>query len=122
MKTTAPTHDAISQRARQIWESEGNPQGRDTAIWLNAEQQLSAPPTLPAKTAPQLAAAAEVRGSGTTQSTTTPATNPSPAAAAAQVQQQKKAARSPHVAVPHPAHTPTPPQSGKPIWDKPHSS
>jgi len=42
MKTNSLTHGEIAERARQIWESEGNPTGRDTEIWLNAEQQLSA--------------------------------------------------------------------------------
>jgi len=42
METNSLTHGEIAERARQIWESEGNPTGRDTEIWLNAEQQLSA--------------------------------------------------------------------------------
>lgn len=49
MKTNSLTHGEIAERARQIWESEGNPTGRDTEIWLNAEQQLSANTTGPAK-------------------------------------------------------------------------
>jgi hypothetical protein len=166
MKTTPPTHHAISQRAHQIWEAEGNPHGRDSAIWLTAEQQLTSqtaarltaetaaesvvefhlpsatteadavraalqspvPPGAksPVKTPPQLAAAAQVRGTGTSQSITTPATNPtpaqSPAATAAQAEQQKKAARSPLLATHHDAPAKAPPESGKPIWDKPHSS
>jgi len=201
MKTNSLTHGDIAERARQIWESEGNPTGRDTEIWLNAEQQLSArtagttkktPATAvrssqssatvaerltsetaaesvvefslpsptsedtavqaalqtresrgtkpPGKTAPQLAAATQVRGTGTSQSTASPATDPtpaapppahapthvtpppSPAAAAAQAEQQKKAARAPHIAAKHTPHTLAPPESGKPVWDKPHSS
>ena len=45
MKTNSPTHAAISQRAQKIWETEGQPMGRDTQIWLTAEQQLSTPAT-----------------------------------------------------------------------------
>ena len=59
----------------------------------------------PGKTAPQLAATAEVRGAGTSQSTTSPATNPAPATPASrpagtsrQAQQQKNAARDPLIA------------------------
>jgi predicted extracellular nuclease len=139
MKTNSLTHGEIAERARQIWEAEGNPTGRDTEIWLNAEQQLCARMTGPAKqspataarfsqssataierltsetaaesvvefsllastpdavavqaalqtpesrgtqppgkTAPQLAAATQVRGTGTSQSTATPATDPAP--------------------------------------------
>ncbi len=195
MKTNPPTHEAIVQRARKIWEAEGNPSGRDTEIWLTAEQQLSIPaeekiagavPISPAqvaahlksetaaesvvefslpsstpediavqaalqtpatrgnkppgKTAPPLAATTQVRGTGTSQSTASPAPDPSPAApppahapthgtpppspaaAAAQAEQQKKAARAPRVGAKHTAHTPAPPEFGKPIWDKPHSS
>jgi hypothetical protein len=35
-----PTHDQISQRAREIWERRGYPQGQDREIWLEAEAQL----------------------------------------------------------------------------------
>lgn len=39
---TAPqiSHEAISQRARELWESYGRPEGRDNEIWLEAERQL----------------------------------------------------------------------------------
>lgn len=45
-----------------------------------------------------------------------------PAAANAKAEQQKKEARAPQVAKQPDAAKPTPPQSGKPVWDKPHSS
>lgn len=41
MKINSPTQAAISQHAQKIWEAEGRPAGRDTEIWLTAEQQLS---------------------------------------------------------------------------------
>ena len=56
MKTNSLTHGEIAERARQIWESEGNPTGRDTEIWLNAEQQLSANTTGPKQQTPADAA------------------------------------------------------------------
>lgn len=34
------THEEISQRARQIWEREGRPEGRDVEHWLQAEEEL----------------------------------------------------------------------------------
>lgn len=35
-----PLHDDISACARRLWESYGQPSGRDEQIWLEAEQQL----------------------------------------------------------------------------------
>ena len=35
-----PTHDAISIRARHIWESSGQIDGQDLANWLQAEKEL----------------------------------------------------------------------------------
>jgi hypothetical protein len=34
------THNEISQRAREIWEREGRPEGRDKEHWLQAESEL----------------------------------------------------------------------------------
>ena len=34
------THEAISKRAREIWEREGRPEGRDKEHWLQAETEL----------------------------------------------------------------------------------
>jgi hypothetical protein len=35
-----PSHEAISNRAKAIWESEGRPEGQDLAFWLRAEKEL----------------------------------------------------------------------------------
>lgn len=40
MKTYQPSHEEITRRAQEIWNSEGQPVGRDDEIWLSAEQQL----------------------------------------------------------------------------------
>ncbi len=47
-------HDAITERAREIWRARGRPKGEDVEIWLEAEQDLvsqgkipSAPPAEP---------------------------------------------------------------------------
>lgn len=37
---TYATQESISQRARELWERYGRPEGRDTEIWLEAERQL----------------------------------------------------------------------------------
>ena len=43
MKNTPTfTHELISQRAHRIWEFAGKPEGRDTELWLQAENELRA--------------------------------------------------------------------------------
>ena len=43
MKTTTTfEHEVISQRAHRIWEIAGKPEGRDTELWLQAENELRA--------------------------------------------------------------------------------
>jgi hypothetical protein len=34
------THEEITQRAREIWERAGRPEGRDEEHWLQAEAEL----------------------------------------------------------------------------------
>jgi hypothetical protein len=48
MKTTLPPvmsartyHDAILQRAREIWHARGCPVGGDVSLWLEAERDLA---------------------------------------------------------------------------------
>jgi Protein of unknown function (DUF2934) len=44
MKTkanTPPSHDAISGRARTLWEAAGRPDGEDLNHWLQAEKELN---------------------------------------------------------------------------------
>ena len=35
-----PRHDEIAQCARKLWTESGQPEGRDEAIWIEAEQRL----------------------------------------------------------------------------------
>jgi len=37
-----PSKDAISKLARQFWEKEGQPTGRDMELWLRAEKEILA--------------------------------------------------------------------------------
>ena len=52
----------VQERAYQIWEAEGRPQGRDFDHWVRAERELSGP-VAPAKT--------RARRTGTTTASTT---------------------------------------------------
>jgi hypothetical protein len=38
--TLSITHEQIAERARQIWEERGRPQGEDERNWREAERQL----------------------------------------------------------------------------------
>ena len=38
------THEEISKKAREIWEREGRPEGRDIEHWLQAEAELRQEP------------------------------------------------------------------------------
>lgn len=38
--TTDPSHDEISELARSLWQSRGQPAGQDNEIWLDAEREL----------------------------------------------------------------------------------
>ncbi len=110
MKTTSPspTHDEIAQCARDIWHSRGCPNGRDDEIWFEAEGKLkdrSARSNSASHGAPEHKAPA-----------------PSPDDLAARAALQTKAARAPQLQHGKNAPKPMPPESGKPLWDKPHSS
>lgn len=37
---TTPTHEEISARARQLWQTAGEPAGRDDEFWFAAEAEL----------------------------------------------------------------------------------
>jgi hypothetical protein len=36
----ATSHDRISERAHQLWEQAGKPNGRETEDWLQAEREI----------------------------------------------------------------------------------
>lgn len=130
MKTNSLTHEEITHRAKQIWSSRGSPSGCDTEIWCEAERQLTivspeAEETGSVKSHPSPgspgrnpieteAAAGHLHGSA--------APAPSPDATAAKAAIQKSASRAPQYQHGSNAWKPAPPESGKPLWDKPHSS
>lgn len=121
MKTNSPSREDIARRAHEIWTSHGNPHGYDIGHWLEAERQLAvdatgqptgeARPNEPATARPAVEPAHTTGTSG-----------PSPDALAAQAEFQKHAARAPQVQHGKNGPKAPPPESGKPLWDKPHSS
>lgn len=115
MKTKTPTEQEIAHRAREIWRNRGEPTGQDTQIWLEAERQLSAGQGAPTQTE-------RLRGEMASESEVefqiTPAVPDDEAIKAAL---QKKDARAPKVAHTNAPHL-KPPETGKPVWPKPHSS
>ncbi|WP_164976197.1 DUF2934 domain-containing protein [Oleiharenicola lentus] len=116
-----PTHDEIAQQAHHLWQDRGCPANCDTALWLEAEQQLSESRT-PDSEVRADAFVTYARGFNRPEN---PISYQVPAAAtereANQADQQKEDARAPLV----PRHTGPkgkPSESGKPIWAKSHSS
>ena len=137
--TNSPTHEAITRRAKEIWNALDRPIGHDASIWLDAERQLTG---VPAKPAPHqgtalLAAPGSMNHpqpfapSSTAPVVTEPpvahhSTSQSPAPdpddIAAKTARQKKSARAPRLPKVINAPKSAPTESGKPLWDKPHSS
>jgi hypothetical protein len=39
--TNTPTNDQIKQRALELWEQRGRPEGRDAEFWTQAERELT---------------------------------------------------------------------------------
>lgn len=110
-----PTHDEIARQAQEFWQDRGCPTGCDTEIWLEAEQALIQ--GLPADRFTERAVA-ETAAESMVEFHVSPAL---PDQAAVQAALQKQTARAPQV----PHHTGPkgkPPESGKPVWSKPHSS
>jgi hypothetical protein len=103
-----PTHETIAQRAYEIWQDQGCPAGRDTEIWFEAERQLGN-------------LARSNSHSDTNAHSHSVSESQSALAQAERAALQKKQARAPIVPV-HTGPKTTPPESGKPLWDKPHSS
>ena len=46
-----PSHDEIAQCARELWTESGEPEGRDEAIWFEAERRLISERRAPLKPA-----------------------------------------------------------------------
>ena len=110
-----PTHDEISLEAQKLWQNRACPADCDTEIWLEAERKLTKDPaanTFAARTSAEAASESEV------ENLLSPAESEQMSIQAAV---QKENARAPQV----PRHTgpkTKPAETGKPLWNRPHSS
>ncbi len=110
-----PTHDEIARQAQEFWQDRGCPAGNDTEIWLEAEQALSH--GLPADRFTERVVA-ETAAESLVEFHVSPALPDQEAIQAALQKQTARAPRVPH----HTGPKAKPPESGKPVWQKPHSS
>ena len=104
----APSHEDIALCAEKLWQDYGQPAGRDDDIWLEAERRLIA-------AASQSASMTTSHKSGHTLGE-----SHSEHALAEQAALQRKEAFAPQHAAKSAPHA-KPAETGKPIWDKPHS-
>lgn len=77
------SHEDISQKAKELWESYGRPAGRDEEIWLEAERLLQSPSPLPSTSAPVEPRTPPARSSGASAGGATAAPNSGRSKAAA---------------------------------------
>jgi hypothetical protein len=56
-----PTHEAIAQRAYELWVKDGSPEQRDQNYWFQAESELSGAPGTGSEPAPDEPSQAETR-------------------------------------------------------------
>lgn len=108
-----PTHEAIARQAYELWQNRGCPNGQDLELWLEAERQL----TGEGREAFVEHVKAETAAESMVEFNISPVVAQQTAIKAAV---QQKDARSPQV----PHHTGPkgkPPETGKPVWPKPHS-
>ncbi len=100
-----PTRDEISRQAHRRWQDLGSPSGRDIEIWLEAERALGAN------------VRAETAAESTVEQPVSPAVSEAGTIKAALMKTEARAPQVPH----HLGPKAEPPESGKPLWDKPHS-
>jgi hypothetical protein len=138
MKPNSPTHEEITRRAQEIWQKSGSPGGRDTEIWLEAERELTGAsdhsadsesesekyesPRTTSESKGAVKLADRIKSETAAETTVEHHISPAiPDEEAIKAALQKKEARAPK--------TPTkiapksqPAETGKPLWDRPHSS
>lgn len=109
MIMNTPTHQAITKRAQQLWKDYGSPGDRDQEIWLEAEKQIA------------VGSSETQTGAIVAPAKTTLGESQSQAAIAEKAAQQKKEAGAPILPTKDSPREPTP-ETGKPLYDRPHSS
>ncbi len=110
-----PTHHEISLAAQKLWQDRGCPIGRDDEIWHEAERMLTEDPavdTFVARTRAETAAESEV------EYHLSPAQTEQLSIQAAMQKDAARAQQVPH----HTGPKSKPPETGKPLWTRPHSS
>lgn len=110
MAMSTHSHSEVAHCAYQIWQDYGRPSGCDDAIWFEAELKLTAGVGGGAIAVAPHSSASPVLGE-----------SHSAHAMAEAAAQQRKEARAPitsHIS----ALKAKPPESGKPLWNQPHSS
>jgi len=112
---TTPTHDEISLEAQQLWQNSGCPADRDTEIWLKAERKLKDEPAANTFTA---RASAEAASESEVENLLAPAQTEQKSIQAAMQKEEARAPQVPH----HTGPKAKPPETGKPLWNRPHSS
>lgn len=126
-----PNHSDIAQRAHELWTENGSPHGRDAEFWLEAEKQLMAksPQTRTAKAQGRGGAngnsasnddrlVGEMASESAIENQMSPAPSDQEAIRAALQKKEARTAQVPH----HTGPKSKPPETGKPVWPKPHSS
>lgn len=109
-------HDRIAQQAHQLWQERGCPDGCDTEIWLEAERQLNAGG--PAASSPAARAVKETAAESMVEYHISPAVNDQEAIQAALMKKDERTPQTPR----HEGPKNKPPVTGKPLWQKTHSS
>ena len=112
---TKPTHDEIARQAQEFWQDRGCPTGCDVALWLEAEQALTS--GLPADTF-AARASAEMAAESEVEYHLSPAQTERKSIQAAMQKDAARAPQAPH----HTGPKSKPPETGKPLWNQPHSS
>ena len=110
----APTHETISLQAYGSWQDQGCPDGRDVEIWLEAERMLGA--AEPEETF-AVNASAETAAESKVEHHLDSAMPEQEAINAALMRAEARAPQVPH----HLGPKAKPPESGKPLWNQPHS-
>lgn len=109
------THDDIAQEAQLLWRERGCPEGRDTEIWLEAERRMCSGRKADSFTA---RAKAETAAESVVEYHLSPAVSEQEAIQAALQKQEARAPQVPH----HVGPKAKPPETGKPLWTRPHGS
>ncbi|MBC8040995.1 MAG: DUF2934 domain-containing protein [Opitutaceae bacterium] len=107
---TTHSHDLVAHCAYQIWQESGRPCGRDDSIWFEAERSLDAGFSRAGPLPAAVAVTDPVLGE-----------SHSDHALAEAAAQQRKEARAP-ITAHKSAPKAKPPETGKPLWNQPHSS